>query len=106
MHQTLTIGRARYVGRPETLAAIFALHNGKKPSKPRPKADRRRFPVFVPGMSTADYVAEYFSLNTRVHGGIHAYECSAYRDVMALYAPLNTEPATLPSGEETIEIEE
>lgn len=104
MHQTLTIGRARYTGKPETLAAIFALQN-KKPSKPRLKAERRLFPVFVPGMSTADYVRDYFSLNTRPHSRIHAYDNSSYSDHMAFFAPLNTEPATLPSGEETVEWE-
>lgn len=101
MHQTLTIGRFTVTGTPDTLAAVYALQTAK-PRKPRAKGEKREYPRFVPGMSVAEYVQAFFSLNTRHQGKIHAYENGGAH--LALYQPLNTAPAALPTGEETVEI--
>ena len=100
MHQTLTIGRFTITGTSDTLAAVYAQQNAK-PRKPRAKGEKREYPRFVPGMSVAEYVGQFFSLNTRHHGKVHAYENGGAH--LALYQPLNTAPAALPTGEETVE---
>lgn len=109
MHQTLTIGRFTVRGTPDTLAAVYALQNAK-PRKPRLKGERRKYPRFVPGMSTAEYVRQFLALNCSQSGGRHsadpvnAYPNPAHVDHLSFYATLNTAPAALPTGEETVEI--
>jgi hypothetical protein len=100
MHQTLTIGRFTVTGTPDTLAAVYALQNAK-PRKPRAKAEKRAYPRFVPGMSTAEYVRAFFSLNTGPGQKISAYMNGG--DHTSFYQTLNTAPAALPTGEETVE---
>ena len=63
-----------------------------KPLKPsRIKADRRTYPKYKPGMSTADYVAAYEAWN---NSGMH---CDDF------WQPLNTAPAAGYVGIDTVE---
>lgn len=74
------------VTNPASWAAIEAVKPAKKP---RSKADKRRYPSQA--LSTADYVRQYFALNTRSRTGeINAY--GAHLDHRTLYHPLNEKP--------------
>jgi hypothetical protein len=70
-------------------ATWAALQTVKPAKKPRAKADKRRYPSQV--LSTADYVRQYFALNTRSRTGeINAY--ADHLDHRTLYQPLNEKP--------------
>lgn len=74
------------VTNPASWAALDAV---KPARKPRPKAEKRQYPPQA--MSTADYVRQYYALNTRNRtGAINAY--GAHLDHMALFQPLNAKP--------------
>lgn len=74
------------VTNPASWAAIEAVKPAKKP---RSKADKRRYPSQA--LSTADYVRQYFALNTRSRtGDINAY--GDHQDHRTLYQPLNEKP--------------
>ena len=74
------------VTNPASWAALDAV---KPARKPRPEAEKRRYPSQA--MSTADYVRQYYALNTRSRTGeINAY--GAHLDHMALFQPLNEKP--------------
>jgi hypothetical protein len=74
------------VTNPATWAALQAVKPAKKP---RSKADKRRYPSQA--LSTADYVRQYFALNTRSRTGeINAY--ADHQDHRTLYQPLNEKP--------------
>lgn len=75
-------------------AIPLALASLKPARKPRMLADRRSYPKYKPGMSTAEYVALYEGPNN--HG--RAIGCAGY------WQTLNTEPATLYSGIDTVEV--
>lgn len=97
-----TLSPTRNVGE---LQAKLAKCNGKyKPTKI--KADKRFYPVFVNGMSTADYVAAYHYANTTLRPyasvGSELYRQQA-KDAVRFFAPLNTEPCTLYTGEDSFE---
>lgn len=93
--------RASYTLRPGSPAAE-ALTRPIKPYKLPRKGDKRLYPAYVPGItSTADYVRDYFSLNTRPYGKISAYENGG--DSLALYAPLPDEPAAVYQGLDSAE---
>lgn len=81
------------INNPETWAALDA-----KPRKARTISDKRLYPKRS-GLSTAEYVRQYFELNTQFK--IAAY--AEHIDHCALYAPLNTKPATW--APDTVEIE-
>ena len=75
------------VTNPASWAALQAV----KPLKraPKGKADKRRYPSQA--LSTADYVRQYFALNTRSRTGeINAY--GDHQDHRTLYHPLNEKP--------------
>ena len=73
-----------------------------KPAKTRvARSDKRRYPVYVPGDSTADYVRRYFELNTGRHKST-AY--AAHVDHMALYQPLPSAPAAVYTGVDSVEV--
>lgn len=81
-----TLSPTRNVGE---LQAKLAKCNGKyKPTKI--KSDGRRYPAFAAGMSTAKYVQLYAGMNTGLRH-------------LDYFAPLNTDPCTLYSGENTFE---
>jgi len=94
-----TLSPMRNVGE---LQATLAKCSGKyKPSKI--KGDRRAYPCFYDGMSTAEYVAKYEQLNTgavdrRTWTTIGANTINA-----GFFAELNDEPCTLYSGEDSFE---
>ena len=97
-----TLAPTRNIGE---LQAKLAKCTGKhKPSKI--KADKRFYPVFVNGMSTADYVAAYHYANSTLRpyatAGSVLYKQQA-KDAAEFFAPLNTEPCTLYSGEDSFE---
>ena len=73
-----------------TNPAHWAELQAVKPArKPRSKADKRKYPSQA--LSTADYVSQYFALNTRSRTGeINAY--GDHQDHRTLYQPLNEEP--------------
>jgi hypothetical protein len=74
------------VTNPATWAALQAVKPAKKP---RGKADKRRYPSQA--LSTANYVRQYFALNTGSRaGGINAY--ADHLDHRTLYHPLNEKP--------------
>ena len=75
------------VTNPASWAALQAV----KPLKraPKGKTEKRRYPSQA--MSTADYVRQYYALNTRSRTGeINAY--GAHLDHMTLFQPLNEKP--------------
>lgn len=97
-----TLAPTRNVGE---LQSKLAKCNGKhKPTKI--KADKRFYPVFVNGMSTADYVAAYHYANSTLRhyepAGSVAYK-QQVKDASKFFAFLNTEPCTLYSGEDSFE---
>jgi hypothetical protein len=53
--------------------ALAKLDKGKGPKLPKPKGNpkhdssKRYYPVFEPGMPTAEYLRQYASLNAHVH---------------------------------------
>lgn len=74
------------VTNPASWAALDAV---KPARKPRPKAEKRRYPSQA--MSTADYVRQYYALNIRSRTGeINAY--GAHLDHITLFQPLNEKP--------------
>jgi hypothetical protein len=81
-------------------ATWAALQTVKPAKKPRAKADKRNFPQLA-GLSTADYVRQYFALNTGRAGKVCAY--ADHQDRRTLYHPLNEAPATW--APDTVEIE-
>lgn len=91
--QTLKIDRSRYTLSPTRDAGAFAEKLRKCTGKTKPstiKEQRRGYPKFTVDMSTADYVRAYWTLNS-------------YSGADRFFEPLNTEPATLYSGEDTHE---
>ena len=72
-----------------------------KPIKrPRSKADKRLFPKT--SYSTADYVRQYFALNTKSAPG-HPHAYAAHLDHTTLYAPLNEARSAVYTGIDTVE---
>jgi hypothetical protein len=90
---TITIGRTTYKLR--DTSTIFADHakcTGKH-RKIKPKADKpRQYPLAGAGMSTADYVAQYQSLNHKLM--INAWDWQTL-----------TEHVSQAQGEDTFEVE-
>lgn len=98
-----TLSPTRNVGE---LQAKLAKCNGKhKPSKI--KADKRFYPIFVRGMSTADYVSAYHYANSTLRpyatAGSVMYREQA-KAAAGFFQLLNTEPCTLYSGEDSFEV--
>ena len=92
-HRTYPAGRATYRTQDDTdtLSAILSV---KPARKPRAQVDRRAYPKAREVTCTADYVRQYFRLNTERDGiryvgsRIHAY--ADHLDHLALYQPLST----------------
>jgi hypothetical protein len=70
---TITHNRATFTVKPENAQQTYDLlalidkskgAKGRKLKKPTPA--RRQYPVFTPGMSTADYLTKYASLNAHM----------------------------------------
>lgn len=92
-HRTYTVGRATYRTQndTDTLSAILSV---KPARKPRSRVDRRAYPKFREGTSTANYVRAYFRLQTERNGfryvGAQVYAYADHLDHVALYQPLST----------------
>ena len=93
--QTLKIDRSRYTLSPTRDAGAFAEKlrkcTGKTKLSPI-KSERRVYPKFSAGDSTAEYVHRYWVAN------------GFSDDHRKFFAPLNTQPATLYTGEDTHEL--
>lgn len=91
--RTYPAGRASYLTQDDTdtLSAILSV---KPARKPRSRVDRRAYPKFREGTSTADYVRAYFRLQTERNGfryiGAQVYAYADHLDHVALYQPLST----------------
>lgn len=94
--KNVIIGRTRYtVLDTRDVFVTHAKATGKhKPQKSK-GAERRAYPVFDPSMSTADYVRQYFALNT-------SRKIAAFDPLHTLqFEPLRTEPCHAARGEES-----
>ena len=92
--------RASYTLQPGS-AAAEALTRPVKPHKLPRKGDKRLYPAYVAGVtSTADYVRQFFELNSQ-RNKLPAY--ASHVDHLALYAPLPDEPAAVYLGLDTVE---
>ena len=78
---------------------LAALKPAKRPALAR--GEKRLYPRWHAGMSTAEYVRKYFGENTCRHSKIPAFDDDV--DHMALYAPLNEAPATVYTDLDTVE---
>lgn len=105
---------------PERMAALLAERASiKTPSvkqfraKARAKADKRVYPRFLEGQSTAEYVAAYWRLNGGVMGLACGYnrrtgrreplEGEVERLINGLYEPLSETPQHTPIEEDLVE---
>jgi hypothetical protein len=79
-----------------------ALQTANKARKTRAKADRRQYPAIVQGATVAQYIKQYFALNSNPRLTIHAYP--DHVDHLALYRPLPDRPA--PWAPDIVEIEQ
>jgi hypothetical protein len=95
--------RARYTLAPGSIVPL-QLAALKPLRKPRIGADKRAYPKWTPDMSTADYVRQYFALNTASHKRITAYP--SHVNHLALYAPLPDRPAPFYMGVDSVEVDE
>ena len=102
--QTIKIGRTTYkLNDARDIYAAHAKCTGKHRRVNSKGAEKRRYPAFYDGMSTSEYVNQYFELNTRGPGR-HNTPYGPDVDVNALFAPLNDAPATVYAGEDTHEL--
>jgi hypothetical protein len=102
--QTIKIGRTTYkLNDARDIYAAHAKCTGKHKIVKSKGAEKRRYPVFYDGMSTREYVGQYFELNSRGPGK-HNTPYGPDDDVNALFAPLNDAPATVYTGEDTHEL--
>lgn len=85
---------------------LAALKPAKRP--PLARSEKRLFPRWHAGMSTAEYVRKYYAANTGGQGGgtgsrLTAYDRPDYVDHLALYAPLNEAPCAVYTELDTVE---
>jgi hypothetical protein len=105
--QTIKIGRTTY--KLNDARDIYAQHakcTGKHKRVKSKGAEKRRYPAFYDGMSTSEYVGQYFDLNTYKPGQRSPYGMpyGPDVDVEALFMPLNDAPATVYTGEDMYEV--
>ena len=94
--------RARYTLAPGSTVPLQLA--ALKPVRTRwARSDKRLFPKWDPTMSTADYVRQYFALNSQPRK-LPAY--SSHVDHLALYAPLPDRPAPFYTGVDSVEVDE
>jgi hypothetical protein len=109
---TITHNRATFTVKPENaeptreLLALIDKSKGRKGAKlTRPKgqakhdSSKRSYPVFAPGMTTAEYIRQYTSLNRYLFVGAHA------EDKILAYVHADRPAAMLdPSTPEVVEL--
>jgi hypothetical protein len=95
--KTVSIGRTRYtVLDSRDVFATHALATGKHKRQKSKGAEKRQYPVFNPDMSTAEYVRQYFALNT-------SRKIAAFDPLHTLqFEPLRDEPCHAAQGEDTL----
>lgn len=94
----VTIGRTRYtVLDSRDVFASHAKATGKHKRQKSKGAEKRQYPVFNPDMSTAEYVRQYFALNTSRK--IAAFD--SYISHTLQFEPLREEPCHAAQGEES-----
>ena len=107
--QTITLGKTRYIisdARADILAAHAACTGKHKRVKSK-GADLRRFPAYWDGMSTADYVARYYEINSNRRefpsgkGAPYGHETT----LAGFYEGLNTNPAAQYTSADTFEVQ-
>lgn len=79
--------------------ALATLKPLKRPR--RATTHKREFPQHAIFWSTKRYIEEYFRMNSRHNGKIHAYDQG--QDHIGLYQPLPDEPAALYQGADSVE---
>lgn len=94
--KNVSIGRTRYtVLDSRDVFASHAKATGKHKLQKSKGVEKRQFPVFDPSMSTAEYVRQYFALNT-------SRKIAAFDPLHTLqFEPLRAEPCHEPQGEES-----
>lgn len=94
--KTVSIGRTRYtVLDSRDVFATHAKATGKHKLQKSKGTEKRAYPVFDPSMSTAEYVRQYFALNT-------SRKIAAFDPLHTLqFEPLRAEPCYEPQGEES-----
>jgi hypothetical protein len=94
--------RARYTLAPGSTVPLQLA--ALKPLRTRlARSEKRLFPKWNPAMSTADYVRQYFALNSQKNN-LPAYP--AHVDHLSLYAPLPDRPAPFYTGVDSVEVDE
>ena len=105
--KTVTIGRTAYKIHDDRVG-IFADHakcTGKHRTVKSKGPERRYFPNYWDGMSTADYVERYYALNSgRGHQGKGA-PYGGENTLTGFYDNLNEAPTTYYTGEDIYENE-
>jgi hypothetical protein len=104
--KTVTIGRTAYkINDDRDIFAEHAKCTGKHKIVKSRGAELRRFPDYWADMSTADYVAMYYGLNSgRGHQGKGA-PYGSENTLTGFYENLNTAPAATYTGEDLYENE-
>ena len=94
--KNVTIGRTQYtVLDTRDVFASHALATGKHKRQKSKGAEKRQYPVFNPDMSTAEYVRQYFALNT-------SRKIAAFDPLHTLqFEPLRAEPCQAAQGEDS-----
>lgn len=94
--KTVKIGRTTYtVADTRDVFATHAKATGKHKLVKSKGVEKRRFPTFDPSMSTAEYVRQYFALNT-------SRKIAAFDPLHTLhFEPLRAEPCHSAQGEES-----
>ena len=103
--KTITLNRARYTVRDDRhtfLSDILKLTGKHKPVKPK-GGDRRLYPTDGATLSTADYVREYYALNSTRR--LFKNMAAPYGDanLVGFYDSLS-DRVTLPMGEDSMEV--
>jgi hypothetical protein len=106
--KTVTIGRTAYkINDDRDIFAEHAKCTGKHKTIKSRGAELRRFPDYWADMSTADYVAMYYGLNStaRRFPSAKGAPYGTGNTLTGFYENLNQAPAALYSGGDTHEIE-
>lgn len=96
-NSVFTLSPTRNVG--ELQAKLAKCTGAYKPTKI--KADKRNYPQFGGDMSTADYVEAFERMNNG-----NGMRSTRYLKHEGYFAPLNTKPCTLYTGEDSFELVE
>ena len=86
--QTITIGKTRYTTKREDIFAHHAKCTGKHKRVKSKGAEKRVYPIFMAGMSTADYVGAYERINPVKH--LMAWDWDQLRELPCL-APVGAD---------------